>query len=187
MSTSSSPPGYPNRRSPAATGKHPSYRGIRCRSGKWVTEIREPRKAKRIWLGTYSTPEMAAAAYDVAALSLRGGDAVLNFPDFVGKYEVPSFPESALIRRAAAAAAELMRQSSLDQNAELQSSAGGDTELPAAGNDFMDEESLFYYMPNLLTDMAEGMLLSPPRKHSTDDLISPGYSYSSDCDNLWSY
>ncbi|KAL7610757.1 ethylene-responsive transcription factor ERF027 [Lactuca sativa] len=181
MTTTSSSAGSPSLPSPAATGKHPIYRGIRTRSGKWVSEIREPRKAKRIWLGTYSTPEMAAAAYDVAALSLKGSDAVLNFPDFVGKYPVPGLPEPALIRSAAAAAAEMMKPSA-DQSVVLVSPAGGDTELPA-GNDFMDEEALFS-MPNLLADMAEGMLMSPPRQHSTDDL-SPGDS--SDCDNLWSY
>ncbi|KAI3713382.1 hypothetical protein L1987_71959 [Smallanthus sonchifolius] len=176
MSTTSS--SSSGRRSPAATGKHPTYRGIRSRSGKWVSEIREPRKSKRIWLGTYPRPEMAAAAYDVAALALKGSDVVLNFPDLVGLYTVPAVPEPALVRSAAGAAAALMKSSAMDL---ISSPDHG--EIAAAGNEFMDEEAIFD-MPNLLVDMAEGMLMSPPRQPVTD-YYSPGYS--SDCDNLWSY
>ncbi|KAA8521973.1 hypothetical protein F0562_012713 [Nyssa sinensis] len=135
------------------------YRGIRCRSGKWVSEIREPRKTSRIWLGTYPTPEMAAAAYDAAALALKGGDAILNFPDHVHSYPVPASALPTDIRNVAATAAASMKAKMSENPAVSQPVTDHTTSdrLPTSGQEFIDEEALFD-MPNLLVDMAEGML-----------------------------
>eukprot|EP00258_Populus_trichocarpa_P023346 XP_024439365.1 ethylene-responsive transcription factor ERF020 isoform X2 [Populus trichocarpa] len=66
-----------------ASAARKKFKGVRRRKwGKWVSEIRIPGKQDRLWLGSYSTPEAAAVAHDIASYCLRGPSSIesLNFP-----------------------------------------------------------------------------------------------------------
>ncbi|KAG2329451.1 hypothetical protein Bca4012_020986 [Brassica carinata] len=87
------------------------YKGIRMRKwGKWVAEIREPNKRSRLWLGSYSTPEAAARAYDTAVFYLRGPTATLNFPELrpiIEKSSAEDMSAAAIRRKATEVGAEV--------------------------------------------------------------------------------
>ncbi|GMH09953.1 hypothetical protein Nepgr_011794 [Nepenthes gracilis] len=179
---------------PASPRRHPVYKGVRRRrSGKWVSEIREPRKTKRIWLGSYPTPEMAAAAYDVAALALKGAEAQLNFPDSVASLPVPlsSSPRDIQAAAASAAAALGAAADALPGGCQGRGSTEGDKTLAedVVNGDFeFVDEDLIFDMPNVLLNMAQGMLLSPPRLDFFDDDNDEDYTPEYFVDsNLWNH
>ncbi|NP_001312741.1 dehydration-responsive element-binding protein 1B-like [Nicotiana tabacum] len=162
--------------------RHPVYRGVRKRnSGKWVSEVREPNKKSRIWLGTFPSAEMAARAHDVAAIALRGRSACLNFADSAWKLPVPASSDAKNIQKAAAEAAEAFRSSEAENMPEYTGEDSKEVNTTPENMFYMDEEALFC-MPGLLANMAEGLMLPPPQcsqigdDHMEADM--PLWSYS---------
>lgn len=146
--------------------RHPIYKGVRSRNGKWVCEVREPRKKSRIWLGTFSSADVAARAYDAAALALRGESASLNFSDDAHALPRARSVSTRDIQFAAMEAARVFgdtenHKDSVSSNNYSEPTSSFLCMEESPREVYLDEEEVFN-MPGILDSMAEALILTPP-------------------------
>ncbi|XP_021900735.1 ethylene-responsive transcription factor ERF014-like [Carica papaya] len=173
--------------------KMKKYKGVRMRSwGSWVSEIRAPNQKTRIWLGSYSTPEAAARAYDAALLCLKGSSSAanLNFPITPSHFIPDTVMSPKSIQRVAAAAANSFVDSATSNNNNNNNNSNSNTSptppsttsssvsSPSTGSDQPEDDVMSLmqsFEPTYSELVAPSMEYSWNNYYSFDGLQSPKY------------
>ncbi|XWS28271.1 hypothetical protein CRYUN_Cryun25bG0052200 [Craigia yunnanensis] len=92
------------------------YRGVtrHHQHGRWQARIGRVAGNKDLYLGTFSTEEEAAEAYDIAAIKFRGLNAVTNFD--MSRYDVKAILESNTLPIGGGAAKRLKEAQALESS-----------------------------------------------------------------------